>query len=100
MFTKFINLPVFIISFIIGFVFINLSVPATTTVFVYPTPDNIRKIEYIDKAGNCFEYIGDNVDCPDDVSKIKNIPPQMGRTAPKKIQTSQINIGTSQVNKI
>ena len=93
MFTKFINLPVFITSFIIGVIFIQLSSPATTTVFVYPTPDNVEHIEYIDRAGTCFEYNHVNVECPKDKTQITNIPPQMGRTKPKKITANKVKIG-------
>jgi len=99
MFTKFINFPVFITSFIIGVIFIRLSAPETTTVFVYPTPDNVKHLEYIDKAENCFEYNYSDVDCPDDDKLITNIPPQMGKTKPKIIKAAKFEIGGKTINK-
>lgn len=100
MFTKFINFPVFIISFIIGIIFINLSTTETQTVFVYPTPDNTEHIEYIDRANNCFSYDYTNVKCPESKSNIIDIPPQMGKNRPTTIKSKQINIGNTQINKI
>ena len=31
---------------------------------MYISPSNIRKVEYKDKAENCFEYIMEEVQCP------------------------------------
>ena len=52
---KYIKLPVFLAAFVIGLVFVYLSAAPTETVLVYPTPENAGKIEYQDKAGNCFK---------------------------------------------
>ena len=100
MFTKFINIPVFIISFIVGIVFVRLSAPDTTTVFVYPTPDNIQSIEYKDKASNCFEYTSQPVPCPKNPDEITTVPPQMGSTKPAILATHKIKIGNTNINKI
>lgn len=61
---KFINLKVFSLSFFIGLIFIYLSAGPTETILVYPTPSNYSKMEYIDKAGNCFIYNPKKVKCP------------------------------------
>jgi hypothetical protein len=45
-------------------------------IYVYPTPDNQNKILYKDKTDNCFKFNAEEVDCPDDKTKIKNIPIQ------------------------
>ena len=50
----FISLKVFLISVSIGLLFVYLSNPEPTVIFVYPTPDNVGHIEYKDKADNCF----------------------------------------------
>ena len=73
---NFINFPVFLISLAIGLLFVYLTEPPHKVVYVYPTPENVGKIEYRDKADNCFEYIMNNVECPTDKSKIKTIPMQ------------------------
>ena len=51
-----INIPVFIVSLSIGLLFVYLSNPPPTTIYVYPTPYNIDKVQYKDKANNCFKY--------------------------------------------
>lgn len=73
---KFINIPVFIISLSIGLLFVYLSSPLETPVIVYPTPENVDKIEYKDLAGNCFQFEMNEISCPKDTSKIKDIPVQ------------------------
>jgi len=49
-----INWTVFIVSFLIGLVFIYLSSSPDEEVYVYPTPENAGTMEYKDKADNCF----------------------------------------------
>jgi hypothetical protein len=44
-----------------------------TIIYVYPTPDNIEKVEYIDKAQNCFKFKATTVKCD---SNSKDIPIQ------------------------
>ena len=43
------------------------------TVVVYPSPTNVKKIQYKDKADQCFEFSARLVDC---TSKAKKIPVQ------------------------
>ena len=79
MFSRLFNLPVFLISLFIGFIFIYLSDAESKTVFVYPTPFNLHKIEYKDTVGNCFDFSAHRLECPDDVSLIKTIPIQTNK---------------------
>ncbi len=76
MFLKYISFKVFIVSLSIGLLFAYLSVPAPTIIHVYPTPDNVDSLEYIDKANNCFKFDATQVKCPSDRNLIKNIPIQ------------------------
>jgi len=99
MFTKFVDWSIFLASFVVGLVFIWLSAPESTIVYVYPTPDNIAEFGYIDKAKNCFEYIVKKMTCPEDSSKIKTIPVQMGGSL-QKIPTTSVPFGDTNVNKI
>jgi hypothetical protein len=46
------------------------------TIYVYPSPENISKILYKDKADNCFSLEANEVKCPDNPAKIKVIPIQ------------------------
>ena len=73
---KYISIPIFIISFIIGMVYIYMSNPPTRSILIYPTVDNNNKFQYKDKADNCFTLDSKEVKCPTDSSKITNIPVQ------------------------
>ena len=73
---KFINIPVFIISLAVGLFFVYITNPDPKIIVVYPTPNNIDKIQYLDKADNCFTYTTEKVKCPTDDSMIKEIPVQ------------------------
>ena len=69
-------MPVFLISFAVGLFFVYLSQPSPTKIYVYPTPDNINKVQYKDKADNCFQFESQEVRCPSDKTTIKPIPIQ------------------------
>ena len=74
---NYISLPIFLISFAIGLLFVYLLGPETKTIYVYPTPENVDKILFKDKAENCFHFEQEDMDCPSDVTKISEIPIQM-----------------------
>lgn len=76
MLLDYISIPIFVISFILGFVFIYIVGPATKTIFVYPSPENVNKILFKDNANNCFYYDEQDVTCPTDLSAISTIPIQ------------------------
>jgi len=44
-------------------------------IIVYPTPQNLAKIQYKDVADNCFSYISKEVPCPENGS-FSTIPVQ------------------------
>ena len=73
---KFINIPILVLSFIVGLVFSYITEPPKTVVYVYPTPENYKQIEYVDNVGNCFQFAPNKVKCPKDDTKIKVIPVQ------------------------
>ena len=70
-----ISFPVFIISLSIGLLFVYLSTPPPTVIYVYPTPENINKVEYKDKADNCYQFKSTEVSCVN-TKDIKTIPIQ------------------------
>ena len=76
MFFKFLSFKIFFISLAVGLLFAYLSSPEPTVIYVYPTPDNVGKVEYKDKADNCFQFQAIETKCPNDKSKIKTIPVQ------------------------
>jgi hypothetical protein len=76
MILNYISLPVFLISFAIGLFFIYILGPEIKTILVYPSPENIDKILFKDKADNCFYFEESLVECPKDTSLISKIPIQ------------------------
>ena len=73
---KFLDKKIFLLSFILGLIFIYFTPPDESLIYVYPTPDNVKKIEYKDKINTCYEYIEELISCPKDKSEIKKIPMQ------------------------
>jgi hypothetical protein len=76
MLLHYISLPIFFISFAIGLFFIYILGPEMKTIYIYPTPENINKVLFKDKADNCFYFEETEVDCPNDESLISKIPIQ------------------------
>jgi hypothetical protein len=76
MFLKYINIPVFIISFAFGMFAVYVTMPDTKKIIVYPSPDNIDVIQYKDKAENCFQFKQTSISCPSDKNSISKIPMQ------------------------
>ena len=76
MLLNYISVPVFIVSLAIGLFFVYILGPETKTVYIYPSPDNIEKILFKDKAENCFKLTQEEVECPSDFSLLTKIPIQ------------------------
>jgi hypothetical protein len=66
---KYINIPVFLVSFAIGVFAVYITVPDKKEITVYPTPDNVNYLQYKDKAGNCFQYNQTKTKCTADAKK-------------------------------
>ena len=76
MFGKLFSLPYFLIALSVGLLYVYLDNPTKNIIYVYPTPENINKIEYKDSVNNCFKFNAEKVKCPSDKKKINNIPIQ------------------------
>jgi hypothetical protein len=76
MLLHYISLPIFLISFAIGIFFIYILGPEMKTIYIYPSPENVNKVLFKDKADNCFYFQEELVECPKDNSLISNIPIQ------------------------
>jgi hypothetical protein len=77
MLLNYISIPIFLISFAIGMFFIYIWGPENKIVYVYPSPENIDKMLFKDKADNCFYFDQQEVECPKNESLISKIPIQM-----------------------
>uniref|UniRef100_A0A6C0B7Z7 Uncharacterized protein n=1 Tax=viral metagenome TaxID=1070528 RepID=A0A6C0B7Z7_9ZZZZ len=75
-FFKYINIPVFVISLILGMIAVYYTVPDSRTVYVYPTPENINLLQYKDKTDSCFSFEQKEVQCPKNPDEIAKIPVQ------------------------
>jgi len=76
MLLNYISLPIFFISFAIGLFFVYLMGPETKTIYIYPTPENVDKVLFKDKADNCFLFEQEVVECPKDQNLISKVPIQ------------------------
>lgn len=76
MLLNYISIPIFLISFSIGLFFIYILGPEMKTIYIYPSPENVDKILFKDKADNCFYFEETSVKCPNDESLISKIPIQ------------------------
>ena len=74
--SKYIHINIFIISLAIGLFFVYITGADIHPIYVYPTPQNAGKIQYKDKADNCFMYSAEEITCPDDKSLIAPNPIQ------------------------
>lgn len=73
---KYLNFPAFIISLIVGFFIVYISMPDSRIIYVYPTPENVALLQYKDKTDTCFSLEQTEVKCPTDSKNIINIPIQ------------------------
>ena len=64
----------FVAAFLVGCVMIYFSPIEHKTVFVYPTPSNVKSLQYKDSAGSCFGFKAKEVEC---TGEAKSIPAQV-----------------------
>jgi len=75
-FLKYIDVPIFLVSLVIGLFFVYMTIPDMRNIYVYPTPENVDVLLYKDKADMCFQYREKEVSCPANESDISRIPVQ------------------------
>jgi len=76
MILEYISFPIFMVSFAIGLFFVYIYGPEMKTIFIYPSPENINKVIFKDKADNCFSFQPTEVECPKDKTLIHSVPIQ------------------------
>lgn len=60
---KYFHFLTFLIGFFIGLFFVYISSPKLQTIYVYPTPENTKKILYKDDTDTCFKLTPKEVPC-------------------------------------
>ena len=73
---KFISFPIFMISLAAGLFMVYITEPKKELIYVYPTPENSKKIQYQDRMGSCYQYESIEVECPKDRTQIENYEAQ------------------------
>ena len=61
-----INYEYFLYSLIFGIFISYIFQKKKRVIYVYPTPENLDKIQYKDKTDTCFSFKMENVKCPAD----------------------------------
>jgi hypothetical protein len=76
MISKYISLPLFLISFAIGLFFVYILGPEIKTIYTYPTLETYMKNLYKDSSNECFQFKPIETKCPINPLSIKTIPIQ------------------------
>jgi len=74
--SKYIDISVFIISFVIGLLIMYMTGDENRIIHIYPTPENEELMLYRDKAHQCFTFQHNEVPCPMNPLNIATIPVQ------------------------
>jgi hypothetical protein len=75
MISKYISIRTFLLSLTFGLFLVYLWGADMKEVYVYPTPENMGRVQYKDNADNCYVYKGEEVECPSQ-EEISSIPIQ------------------------
>ena len=70
---NFIDFRFFLLSLSIGLLYIYLTEDYKKIIILYPTPDNVEKYKYVDKANNCFTYDLAEKECPSNTDEFVRI---------------------------
>ena len=70
---KYIDIKLFLLSLSIGLFYIYISEEYKKVIVIYPTPQNVDKYQYKDHSDECFSYELNEIKCPSDSSKYKEI---------------------------
>lgn len=76
MISKYISIPIFLSSFVIGIIFVFFLGPDIKTIHKYPSPSNYKDILYKDKVDQCYKFNLTEEHCPINPLAIKTVPIQ------------------------
>jgi hypothetical protein len=68
------NFFYFILSFSIGLFVCYITNPQPEIILKFPSPTNAGKVTYKDKAGECYAYKAEKINCPQETKYIKPQP--------------------------
>lgn len=89
----------FFIALFIGLFVAYVSTPVPDVIIQYPTPENAGKIIYKDDADVCYKYKAEEVSCPKDKSKIKNLDEQVASNKSSNEENKE-TVGTVNVSEL
>ena len=72
---RYVNVPIFLVSLIVGFILVYFTIPNDRVIYVFPNPENVDILQYKDKTNSCFQYKQTEVSCKDK-KKIRQVNPQ------------------------
>ena len=70
-FTDYINPVAFFIALAIGLFLTYIYSPHKKVIIKWPTPENAGKVIYKDNSNSCYKYKANEINCPEDKTKIK-----------------------------
>lgn len=76
MISKYVSIPVFLSSFILGLFFIYMMGEDRKIIYKYPSPQNYKNILFKDKSDQCFQFKPIKTNCPINPFSIKVVPIQ------------------------
>lgn len=76
MLLDYISIPVFLASLALGIFFVYIMGPEEKIIYVYPTLNNSKTVQYKDGADECFQYNPILTKCPLNPLDIKTVPIQ------------------------
>jgi hypothetical protein len=76
MISKYVSMPVFLVSFILGLCCIYFMGPETKVIYKYPSPSNYKNMLYKDNVDQCFQFKPVATECPINPLAIKTVPIQ------------------------
>lgn len=74
--SSYINFKWFLFSLALGLLIAYCTSPKPEVILKYPTPENSDNLIFKDDVENCYKFNVNEVNCPNDKSKIDNIPVQ------------------------
>ena len=73
---KYISIPLFLSSFLIGLFCIYITGPEIKVIYKYPSPSNYKDILFKDKVDQCFQFTPVDTTCPINPLSFKTVPVQ------------------------